>query len=427
MKMILLKPINRAIIFLLVIAWLVYSPTLTATANAANSGTTITSPDTEGDVGEYTSLALDSNGYPIVAYFSEQTDDLKLLHCDDPNCEGSNSIATPDSGGSVGRFPSLDLNSSGFPVISYYANSGGDLRIIFCLNANCTSTARTVPDTNGAVGAHSSLVLDSNDYPVVSYYDFSNKNLKLLHCTKSLCGVGDQIVDVDTANQDVGWFTSMALDSNGYPVISYYDYSALNLKLARCNDPNCDPNVNGAETITVVDSVGNVGLDPSLALDSNGYPVISYFDFSGKNLKLIHCNDPNCDPDVNGAESIAIVDRNGNVGQYTSLELDANGFPVISYYGSSNLKLAHCNDPNCDPDVNGGERISTVDADGNVGLYTSLELDSNGYPVISYYDATNEDLKIAHCDNADCIPSCASYDNGLANAGYLVGTVDNDT
>jgi len=43
-----------------------------------------------------------------------------------------------------------------------------------------------------------------------------------------------------------------------------------------------------------------------------------------------------------------------------------------------------------------GWSIQTVDSDGEVGLYTSIALDSAGRPHISYCDWTNGDLKYAH-------------------------------
>lgn len=39
--------------------------------------------------------------------------------------------------------------------------------------------------------------------------------------------------------------------------------------------------------------------------------------------------------------------------------------------------------------------IETVDAGGDVGKYTSIDLDSSNYPHISYFDYSNGDLKYA--------------------------------
>ena len=81
-------------------------------------------------------------------------------------------------------------------------------------------------------------------------------------------------------------------------------------------------------------------------------------------------------------------DKAGNTGRFTSLVLDAKGYPVISYHDLTrrDLKLLHCDNPNCAGNESGG--ISTVDSTGIVGTYTSLALDKNGKPVISYYDAS---------------------------------------
>ena len=45
-----------------------------------------------------------------------------------------------------------------------------------------------------------------------------------------------------------------------------------------------------------------------------------------------------------------------------------------------------------------------VDSGGVVGTDTSIAVGADGLPVISYYDLTAKDLKVAHCSNVFCIP-----------------------
>ena len=341
-------------------------------------------------VGLYTSLALDSSGYPVISYYDNTNGDLKLAHCNDPACAGGDeSIVTVDSTGWVGGFTSLALDSSGYPVISYWDNSNGALKLAHCNDPNCVGGDESLAtvDSVGSVGMYTSLTLDSSGNPVISYWDNSNGALKLAHCNDVNCTGGDEsIVTLDSAG-NVGTYTSLALDSSGNPVISYHDSTNGDLKLAHCNDVNC---TGGDESIVTVDNTGDVGEYTSLALDSSGYPVISYFDDTNDDLKLAHCNDPNC---TGGDESIVTLDSAGDVGGYTSLALDSSGCPVISYWDDTNddLKLARCNDPNC---TGGDERFAAVDSAGDVGKHTALVLDSTGDPVISYFDQTNYALKL---------------------------------
>jgi hypothetical protein len=82
--------------------------------------------------------------------------------------------------------------------------------------------------------------------------------------------------------------------------------------------------------------------------------------------------------------------------------LDAFGNPVVSYHGNDNLKVLHCNDPNC---AGGDESITSPDPSW-AGSFTSLALDASGKPVVSYYDQTNGNLKILHCGTRNCAAAC---------------------
>ena len=356
-------------------------------------------PDTAGNVGRFTSLALNAKGNPVVSYHDLTNRDLKLLRCNDSTCDANEpgNIYVLDSTGMVGTYTSLALDSSGKPVVSYYDSSNGVLKLLHCISSDCANSSVSIPESSSGVGMYSSLALDAAGNPVVSYYDDSNGDLKLLHCDDPSC-TGDESGNISTPDttDDVGLYTSLVLDHAGRSVISYYA-SNSGLKLLHCDDPNCKGNESG--NIVVADK-GEVGWFSSLALDAAGNPVISYYDFSNGDLKILHCDDPNCAGDE--SKNITTPDTAGDVGSYTSLALDNKGNPVVSYFDTTNgdLRLLHCDDPNCADDEN--DDISTVDTTGTVGLYTSLVLSAAGNPVVSYYDFSNGDLKLLRCVNPTC-------------------------
>ncbi len=375
------------------------TPTATATVSPiALTANRLVTADGTGNVGWYTSLRLDAAGSPVVSYYDANNGDLKVAHCGNPLCAAGNTLATVDSTGIVGQHTSLALDAAGNPVVSYNQGTNGDLKVVHCGNPACTAgNTFATPDSVGNVGFYTSLRLDAAGNPVVSYYDGTNADLKVLHCGNPTCTAGNSIVAPDTAGS-VGGFTSLRLDAAGNPVVSYSDATNGRLKMLHCGNSTCA----AGNTIATPDNVASEYT--SLALDTAGNPVVSYYDNTNGDLKVLHCGNPACTTQgtncAAGQNCVISPDNAGDVGQYTSLELDAAGNPVVSYYDNTNgdLKVLHCGNPTC----TAGNVIRVPDTAGQVGQYTALVLDAIGRPVVSYYDGSNGYLKVLYCASVTC-------------------------
>ena len=103
----------------------------------------------------------------------------------------------------------------------------------------------------------------------------------------------------------MGLFTSIAIGADGLGLISYYDETDYDLKVAHCNDTACS---SGA-TSTILDSTGTVGYDTDIAIGTDGFGLISYYDAGNTNLKVAHCSNAVC-----SSATVSILDSTGNVG-----------------------------------------------------------------------------------------------------------------
>ncbi len=327
-------------------------------------GESLIMPEIES--GQWPSIILDASGNPVVSYYTTPFDRIKLLRCDDPNCEGSESITTPDPQNYLlNHSTSVAIDAAGNPIIAYAPSAPlYEIRIMHCNDPNCEGDDESIT-IHDSFAAAPSLKLDAAGNPVVAYYRsgtqiYSTGTLRVMHCNDPDCAGGDETTT--SPEPATGVTPSLQLDASGNPVIAYHTgASTRDLKVMHCNDANC---AGSNESITTPDSAGDVGSQPSLAL-RNGNPVVTYRDVDNDDLKLLYCNDANC---AHGNDIVVPLDAALDSGENSSIIVDGAGLPVITYDAGTDLRLLRCGDPDCAETVGGLSELAPSIANTDASL-----------------------------------------------------------
>ena len=340
-----------------------------ASANLAEGVWFSETVESHGDVGQRTSIAIDGSGRPHISYiyaYNPRVDDagdLRHAWLDGTTWQ----VETVDGSGEAGWSTSLALSGLGRPRIAYH-NPKREL----CNYAWFDGTdwhLETADDTHGS-GMYASLELDGSGNPHISHFNYDLR--ALMYAKRS--GTTWVTATVDSSETTAGPGCSLALDQSGRPRISYLGQVGYQGKLKYAWRKS-----SGWKTEAVI-SVGDTGYDSSLALDAQDRPHISYFGLVYRGLKHAWKDD--------GQWYSETVDSTKGAGTDTSLVLDALDRPRISYRNGDELALMFAWHDGT------AWHTQTVDSGGEFE-YTSLALDDEGWPHISYYDETNEDLRHA--------------------------------
>jgi len=216
-----------------------------------------------------------------------------------------------------------------------------------------------------------SIAIDVNGYPHISYYDGTdpvNCKLKYARWTGSAWAI--EIVDSPLgACYNAG--TSIVLDSGNLPHIAYSDYAGATVKYAGWTGSAWD-----------IKSLGANGHNPSLALDSHGIPRISFTGAAG-NLEYARWSP---------SPGIWLIETVDSSGGYTSLALDSNDVPRIGYSmgGGSAVYIKYATRA-----YGGTWSTGIVDTYYAGAGYSSLslKLDSGNQPHLAYSDPEHKTLK----------------------------------
>jgi hypothetical protein len=331
--------------------------------------------DSTDITGWYTSIFVDGSKKAHISYYNATRGDLRYA-VGTPGGNWDVKTLQPTLG-NVGLFTSIAWNAQlGRPMVLYYNSGAGWMEFIQMGKSNRWGDPQFVAGNSRDVGLATSLALNPDGVPFISYFDTSGgwmKHARTFGSTWSLM--------YPYTGSPSGAYTSIEVTNSVRPRIAFYDSFYGNLLYGAWNGY--------ALEVKIVDWRNDVGRYPSLEIDSTGAPNISYYNATYQSLMYAYM-------DIGTSKwYTTTLDDVGDVGQYNSLVINSTGSPYISYYDKTNgdLKLKY------QTPLHIWAEPVTVDGGGplneDVGWYTSISLDSLGNPHISYYDPTNEDLKYA--------------------------------
>lgn len=138
-------------------------------------------------------------------------------------------------------------------------------------------------------------------------------------------GVANTVIVESGGTDDVGKYSSIAVDSNGKGHISFYNDTDNRLMYAN--------NTSSAWIDKTFSSTDNWGMDTSIALDSSDKVHINYYHGSSGDLEYAVYNG------VSWWKRT--LDSSGNGGRYSSITVHSDGSIHISYYDVTNGNLKY--------------------------------------------------------------------------------------
>ena len=403
-----------------------------------STGTFATETLTEVDnTGEYATLALDSQGQAHISYF-KQFDEAEVYYIHQQEDKWINEKVSVNDRDLVGLYTTLAMDENDRPYFAYRHSSNRQLKVIF--HQTETFDAEIVFSST-RIGEITSLAIDSQDRIHILYNNDSQDELRHAYWngTKWYFEVAQQAIDTGTDSSMVinasdlpeavfwglpstkygflkdgvwqiefieehdygdwtGWYPSIALDSQGRPSVSFYDTPANDLKFGTRK--------NNQWRTEIVDSDDDVGAFTSLVYDQYRRPVIAYVDNTHQDLKLAWKD--------NNRWHTMVLDHVGEGEIYPSLRCTPDNQLYISYVSdsSSSLKIAHWNGVQW--------YLGVLEHGGQYFMKTSLALDADGKPHISFYDGNQKALKYACLVESEWVVSKVN-ENGNMGMGSSLG------
>ncbi|MEJ2049042.1 MAG: FlgD immunoglobulin-like domain containing protein [Calditrichota bacterium] len=363
-----MKPKHLLLVFLSIILILQFSNASVWERQTVDS--------TGTDKGWYCSLVIDSKNDPHIAYYDADFQDLRYAHYQN----GVWTVEIVDSIEHAGEYCSLALDSQDRPHISYQQDYLNQYLSLKYATLTDTGWAKIIVDTPKDTtyyecGENSSIAVNGNDYPCISYTQYYPTKIKFAYEDEN----GWHIADVTDVYDS--WFTKLVFDNTDRPVIGFHYYEEEDtvyhnrLKIGYLN-----PTDSSWSFVTVPDSIGSIDYGDLLGfdMDSQNNAYFTYQNYWYDYLRLA----------VYDGQNWSIETVTEDPGLYSSpglrLKVDHQDQPaIVEFYYSDEVRLYQ--------KVNGQWHYQIVDAEEygiNPTVYCSLDFDSNNYPRIAIQGRT---------------------------------------
>jgi hypothetical protein len=316
----------------------------------------------DGNVGSYCSLAIDSSGHFSASMYNVNTSALLYAGW----------VSTPwlfdieVIAGSDTEVPSIAVNSDGTIGFSYYTSSYYDLK--FASYNGASWTTETVIST-GDVGSYNAISVCSDGLFGISYYDATSQSLNYVGPTEYPWQIAIEVLD---DNPNSGVYLEMKSTGNLLHLV-YFSDSYDNLHYMT--------NQSGSWQSETVATEGDIGRYCSFAIDNDGHYSSTAYDSDSSSLVYLGWITT---PWVFDIEVVDVC-----VSGQSSICIDGNGFVEIAYQACNNGNIKYAS-----KEYNEWLFLD-VDFANGTGSYLASTINSYGIGQIAYYDSNTSALMFA--------------------------------
>lgn len=292
------------------------------------------------------SLAIDSSEVGIFIFFEPTGGTIEFGRCTDVRC--TTFLSGQLGNGVTGSQPDLAIGPDGLPLVAYWDQQGEELRLFRCLDSTCSAGADVLIDLPAQppllVDPHPSLAIGADGLPLIAYHYSPSRDLRLAHCSDRLCS---SVTYWTVFSQPADGFTpSLTIGKDGLGLVAYVADdpqripAVLDLMTAHCGNGSCSSGTSAK--LVPLSGPSPTDSRPTITGATPGLGVLQIADISSSTIKIGTCNNLEC--------SSATFSSAIQGGSPSSLTISPSGNPLVSYLNPSGfLETTLCGSWFCVP------------------------------------------------------------------------------